>query len=309
MSRYAWRMPQPVFQLPATHRRRLREVWRSAGWPYQDLIEVELLAAGLLERRQDVAGRETLRVTDAGLQVLAQTLQRNRAARDPHEDLVARVAMEMQRAGRVVWRGLALRAALPFTDTATQAPLGDADGGGPFDEAPAPAGLSRPPGLSSLSSPPGLTDLWSPAPTDLGPAPEAPPPATRWAMAVPDIFSIRHTTREDLVEPIVHEIKVRRADLLSDLRHFDKRAAYLALSSQCWYVLKAGIAEPEEVPAECGVMVAHLSAGAASSALGPVLEVLRPAPRRRHRIAFATWVALARASPEPPPDEGPQDLF
>jgi hypothetical protein len=271
-------MPQPVFQLPATHRRRLREVWRSAGWPYQDLIEVELLAAGLLERRQDVAGRETLRVTDAGLQVLAQTLQRNRAARDPHEDLVARVAMEMQRAGRVVWRGLALRAALPFTDTATQAPLGDADGGGPFDEV-------------------------------LGPTPEAPPPATRWAMAVPDVFSIRHTTREDLVEPIVHEIKVRRADLLSDLRHFDKRAAYLALSSQCWYVLKAGIAEPEEVPAECGVMVAHLSATPSSSALGPVLEVLRPALRRRHRIAFATWVALARASPEPPPEEGPQDLF
>jgi hypothetical protein len=260
----------------------------------------------LLERRQDVAGRETLRVTDAGLQVLAQTLQRNRAARDPHEDLVARVAMEMQRAGRVVWRGLALRAALPFTDTATQAPLGDADGGGPFDEVPVPASLSRPP---SLSSPPGLTAQWSTALTDLTPALEAPPPATRWAMAVPDVFSIRHTTREDLVEPIVHEIKVRRADLLSDLRHFDKRAAYLALSSQCWYVLKAGIAEPEEVPAECGVMVAHLSAGAASSALGPVLEVLRPAPRRRHRIAFATWVALARASPEPPPDEGPQDLF
>lgn len=141
------------------------------------------------------------------------------------------------------------------------------------------------------------------------PAADAPPPATRWAMAVPDVFSIRHTTREDLVEPIVHEIKVRRADLLSDLRNADKRAAYLALSSQCWYVLKAGIAEPEEVPPDCGVMVAHLSATAASSALGPVLEVLRPAPRRRHRIAFATWVALARATPDPPPDEGPQDLF
>jgi hypothetical protein len=128
-------------------------------------------------------------------------------------------------------------------------------------------------------------------------------------MAVPDVFSIRHTTREDLVEPIVHEIKVRRADLLSDLRSADKRAAYLALSSQCWYVLKAGIAEPEEVPPECGVMVVHLGAPQGSSALEPVLEVLRPAPRRRHRIAFATWVALARATPDAPPDEGPQDLF
>ena len=271
-------MPSPVFNLPATHRRRLREVWRSAGWPYQDLIEVELLAAGLLERRQDVAGRETLRVTDAGLQVLAQTLQRHRAARDPHEDLVARVALEMQRAGRVVWRGLALRSPLSLGDAAEPSP----------DDTSAP---------------------WTSDLAGLAPPGDAAAPATRWAMAVPDVFSIRHTTREDLVEPIVHEIKVRRADLLSDLRSADKRAAYLALSSQCWYVLKAGIAEPEEVPPECGVMVVHLSAPQGSSALEPVLEVLRPAPRRRHRIAFATWVALARATPDAPPDEGPQDLF
>ena len=249
-------MPPPVFQLPATHRRRLREVWRSAGWPFQDLIEVELLAAGLLERREDTPGRETLRVTDAGLRVLAQTLQRNRAARDAHEDLAARVALEMQRAGRVVWRGLALRAALP----------------------------SAGPGEDAATS-------------------------TRWAQAVPDVFSIRHTTREDQVEPIVHEVKVRRADLLSDLRQGDKRAAYLALSSQCWYVLARGIGEPEEVPPECGVMVAHPPAQRGRGAAGPVLEVLRPAPRRPHRVTLATWMALARANAEPAPDDSPQDLF
>lgn len=303
MSRYAWRMPSPVFHLPATHRRRLREVWRSAGWPYQDLIEVELLAAGLLDRRQDAAGRETLRVTDAGLQVLAQTLQRNRAARDPHEDLVARVALEMQRAGRVVWRGLALRAALPVARQGGEHAAGAADAGerdDGQDRSEEQTDAAAPTGSAARSSLLFAGDL---------PEADTPPPATRWAMAVPDVFSIRHTTREDLVEPIVHEIKVRRADLLSDLRSADKRAAYLALSSQCWYVLKAGIAEPEEVPSECGVMVAHLSATAAPSARGPVLEVLRPAPRRRHRIAFATWVALARAAPDTPPDEGPQDLF
>jgi hypothetical protein len=293
-------MPSPVFNLPATHRRRLREVWRSAGWPYQDLIEVELLAAGLLERRQDPSGRETLRVTDAGLQVLAQTLQRNRAARDPHEDLVARVALEMQRAGRVVWRGLALRAALPVAEAGAEdaADVGDIEDGQDLSEERADAADRT---VSAARSSPLFAGVL--------PAADAPPPATRWAMAVPDVFSIRHTTREDLVEPIVHEIKVRRADLLSDLRSADKRAAYLALSSQCWYVLKAGIAEPEEVPPECGVMVVHLGAPQGSSVLEPVLEVLRPAPRRRHRIAFATWVALARATPDAPPDEGPQDLF
>ena len=294
-------MPAPVFHLPATHRRRLREVWRSAGWPYQDVIEVELLAAGLLERRQDAAGREHLRVTDAGLQVLAQTLQRNRAARDPHEALVARVALEMQRAGRVVWRGLALRAPLPGLQAQGRAVADEEPNEGVYEAGGDAGDESDSQQLAGRSS----------APLFPGALPDeaAPPPATRWAVAVPDVFSIRHTTREDLVEPIVHEIKVRRADLLYDLRSTDKRAAYLALSSPCWYVLKAGNAGAEEVPPECGVMVAHAGIGSASAAEAPVLEVLRPAPRRRHRIAFATWVALARARPEPTPDEDPQALF
>jgi hypothetical protein len=40
--------------LPVTlkriHAQRLREVYRSAGWPYQDVVEIDLLAAELLER-------------------------------------------------------------------------------------------------------------------------------------------------------------------------------------------------------------------------------------------------------------------
>ena len=74
------------------------------------MVELELLAAGLLERRCDDVGRDTLRVTDAGVQVLSATLQKNRAAFDAHEALVGRVVREMQRAGRLVWRGLRLRA-------------------------------------------------------------------------------------------------------------------------------------------------------------------------------------------------------
>jgi hypothetical protein len=46
--------------LKRAHARRLRELYRSAGWPYQDVIEIELLAAGLLERVTDArAGRLT----------------------------------------------------------------------------------------------------------------------------------------------------------------------------------------------------------------------------------------------------------
>ena len=39
-----------AFKLHTLHRRRLRDVWRSAGWPCCDMVEVELLAAGLLKR-------------------------------------------------------------------------------------------------------------------------------------------------------------------------------------------------------------------------------------------------------------------
>ncbi len=220
--------------LAAVHRRRLREVWRSAGWPCRDAVELELLAAGLLQRQWDAEGRETLRVSDAGIQVLAATRQRNQAALGAHESLVARVAQDMQRAGRLVWRGLSLRV-----------PLAAEDG------------------------------------------------ATRWAVAMPDVFSIRHTTVEDYTEPVVHEIKVSRADLQSDLRQAGKGAAYLAMASQCWYVLRRGIAEADELPEAFGVMWAD-EAG---------LEVARPAPRRAMRLPFSAWMALVRKPLEPGSDE------
>jgi hypothetical protein len=209
--------------LTVVHRRRLRAIWRSAGWPCQDMVEVELLAAGWLERVRHDSGHETLRVTDAGIAVLAETLQRNRGARDAHEQLVERIAREMTRAGRIAWRGLSLRAKV----------------------------------------------------------------GEGWAMAMPDVFSIRHTTVEDYLEPVVHEIKVRRADLLGDLKRESKRAAYLQLCGECWYVIREGIAQPEEIPPECGVMVAGEHA----------LDVVRPAPRRPMKLPFHAWMVLARATP------------
>ncbi|HSW08838.1 hypothetical protein [Aquabacterium sp.] len=225
--------------LGVMHQRRLREVWRSAGWPFQDLIEIELLAAGLLTRERDVAGRETVRVTDAGVALLAQTLQRNRAARDAHEQLVGRIAREMQRAGRVVWRGLSLRAK-----------VGEGDEAG-------------------------------------------------WVMAMPDVYSIRYTTVEDYLEPVVHEIKVRRADLLADLRKPAKGEAYRQIGGECWYVLRAGIGGPADVPELYGVMAAHDSGE---------LEVLRPAPKRACKLPFGIWMALARAVPEPNDDDAQSPL-
>lgn len=259
--------------------RRLREIWRSAGWPCCDTVEIELLAAGWLERVRDAAGRETLRVTEAGVQVMAAGLAANRRAFDAHEALVGRVAREMQRAGRIVWRGLALRAPLASREAIVAA--GAANGG---------------------CLPGSLVD---------GPAGE-PPPALRWAMAMPDVFSIRHTTVEDYAEPVVHEVKVRRADLLADLRRADKGAAYAALASQCWYVLKAGIADPDEVPAAYGVLIAHpgpqADGGGREALAFGALELVRPAPKRPMRVPFAVWMALARATPVADDDDGQQPL-
>ena len=247
----AFRYPRPVsnpasIHLNAVHRRRLREVWRSAGWPCQDLVEVELLAAGLLERRCDAAGRETLRVTDAGVAVLAATLQKNRAVRDAHEALVARAARQMQQAGRIAWCGLSLRARGVDAEHAQ---------------------------------------------------------GQRWQLAMPDVFSVRHTSVAGYLQAAVHEIKVKRADLLSDLRNADKRAAYLGMAGECWYVLAEGIAEPCEVSADYGVMLARGPSFAA-------LEVARPAPARampfEAGLPFAVWMALARAAPVPWPDDEAQ---
>lgn len=233
--------------LGKAHARRLREIYRSAGWPCQDPLEIELLAAGMLDRVRTGTGHESLRLTEAGVRLLAQALERNRAALSAHEALVEHVAREMGRAGRIAWRGLSLRAQVPCDDAAK--PL-------------------------------------------------------RWCVARPDVFSIRNTSVEAYAEPMVHEIKVRRADLLSDLRQQAKRASYLHLG-ECWYVLGSDargrcIAAPQEVPPDCGVLVVEHGR----------LQVARPAPRRgRPTLPFGLWMALAKASPVNGFDEAAQGLL
>jgi hypothetical protein len=224
--------------LKRVHARRLRELYRSAGWPYQDVVEIELLAAGLLERVGDAKGVDCMRVTDAGIQYLAVAAQSNRECLSAHNRLVDQVAQAMMRDGRVVWKGLALRAALPA----------------------------------------------DPAETDA---------KQRWRMCIPDVFSIRNSTVQAYLEPIVHEIKVSRADVLGDLKNQDKRAAYLNLGGQCWYVLGCNakgkpIADASEIPTECGVMVS----------VDNRLEVVRAAPKRAsEQLTFSVWMALAKAAP------------
>lgn len=238
----------PPYTLGRLHARRLREIYRSAGWPCQDLLEIELLAAGLLERIYSATGHETLRVTAQGMAQLATALVRNRTALSKHEALVEKVAREMVRAGRITWRGLGLRAQLP---------------------------------------------------------PEAEGGKARWCIAKPDVFSIRNTSVAEYVEPVIHEVKVHRSDLLGDLRKPDKRAAYLDLGGECWYVLGCDakgkpIATAEEIPIECGVMFEQNGR----------LEVVRAAPRRqRQALPFGVWLALAKATPVAGLADDDQDML
>jgi hypothetical protein len=126
----------------------------------------------------------------------------------------------------------------------------------------------------------------------------------RWCVARPDVFSIRNTTVATYVDPIVHEVKVRRADLLGDLHQSAKRAAYLELG-ECWYVLGCDakgriIAATDEIPPECGVLV--LESGR--------LVVARAAPRRpREGLPFGVWMALAKATPVAGLDEDAQAML
>ena len=260
-------------ELTRRHHQRLRQMYRSAGWPCQDVLEADLLAAGLLERVPGAGGCETLRVTDQGVAAISAAAARNRQALSAHEALVQRVAEAQARAGRIVWRGLSLRVPLPLDSEE-----------------------NRPPAHAQRAQA-ALESIASEAPEPLA--------QVHWAIACPDVFSVRHTSVEAYLEPVVHEIKVSRADLLGDLKRPHKRAAYLQMGGAYWYVLGRDargrpIADAAEVPPECGVL----------QCTGDQLEVLRPAPRRTvERLPFAVWMALARATPLVPLEDDGQGLL
>jgi len=264
--------------LGRVHARRLRDLYRSAGWPSQDGVEVELLACGLIERVCAPGGAETLRLTDAGIAHLARAQHGNRQVMSAHDALVQHIAQLLQRDGRIVWTNLSLRARL----SAARPPEGT------------PENSARPPEGARHDS----------AQAEGAPMVAEPDPPARWKMCRPDVFSIRNTTVAAYLEPVVHEIKVSRADLLGDLKCADKRDSYLDIGGQCWYVLGCDrkgrpIAQPDEVPLPCGVLQATPDGR---------LEVLRAAPKRATSdLPFALWMALVKATPLPAPGWSPHD--
>lgn len=246
--------PGPVLAITAKrlHLSRLMAIWRSGGWPHHDGLDLELLAAGWVAQVQHNTGHQTLQLTPAGIELLAAAKLKNQRVFSPHDALAQRMARQLQLAGRIVWRELSLRAQVP-------------------SEAVLPEPVT-PPLLPDQPEPPQVSKA-------------------RWRVARPDLFSVRHTSVEAYLQPVVHEIKVSRADLLSDLRHLAKREAYQWLSCECHYVFPAGLAQPAELPEELGVWVLH-----GDPATGQ-LEQLRAARHRPCSLPFAVWLALAKSSP------------
>lgn len=290
-------LPGPVpgvsVAIGSAHRRRLRTLWQSAGWPCHDLIEVELLAAGLLLRVLDGQGRMTLHLSDAGVQELVRASEQNRRARSAHDGLATRVAATLAREGRLAWCGLSVRAPLP---------VGMVDSGGAANPVATP-------NAEAPDSIPG--DLLDGLIDPIQPGTPAP---RRWPVVLPDVYSIRQTSAPGWLQPQVHEIKVTRADLLADLRQADKRAAYLAVAGAMYYVLAEGIGDADDVPPECGVLLARgLPREHAEAAGEPVvLDLLRLAPTRPldlpGGLPFGVWMALARKAPQAQPEEGQRGL-
>ena len=217
------------------HLTRLMSIWRSAGWPCRDAVEIDLLAARWVELRASERGHETLHLTAAGIEQLAQARSRNQRANSAHDRLAERIARHLADTGRIVWRELALRA------------QGDA-------------------------AEPG------------------------WRIARPDVYSLRNTTVEAYLQPMVHEVKVSRADLQSDLRHTAKRESYRWLASETYYVFPAGIAEVDEIPDAYGVWLWHPTADDDDGDDGR-LELARSARHTPCPLPFAVWMALAKAAP------------
>ena len=218
------------------------------------------------------AGHEKLRLSESGLALIAASRQRNQRALSSHDRLAERVAAHLHDAGRVVWRDLSLRAKVeqePEINLPAQAlDLFSQDMQG---------------NAVALS-----VSQATPAPVEAAGTFE--PHVSGWRMARPDVFSVRNTSVEAYLHPVVHEIKVSRADLFSDLRHAAKRASYQWLCCECHYVFPVGIAQPDELPLELGVWVIHGDIDTGR------LEQLRPARHSSCTLPFTVWLSLAKAT-------------
>lgn len=95
------------------------------------------------------------------------------------------------------------------------------------------------------------------------------------------------------VRLIAYEVKVSRADFLSEIRQPDKRAQALKISTEYSFATPQGLVKPDEVPDECGLVEVRYGKRGAS-----YIETVKAAPRRDapcfHWREFAAMAARAK---------------
>lgn len=122
-------MPPTPASLTRTHLRRLRETCRSAGWPVQDVIEAELLVAGLLERIPSSQGPDSYLDVGGQCWYVLGCDRKGQPIAPPDHLVVARPAPKRPVADLpfALWMALAKTAPLPslsyFSDESSQTPL------------------------------------------------------------------------------------------------------------------------------------------------------------------------------------------
>jgi len=90
----------PPSALSRPHLRRLRQMFRSSGWPCHDPVEIDLLGAGLIERLvspEPGLRPDTIRVTDAGVAALALAQTLGMTADDVYQAYLKKNAVNLQR--------------------------------------------------------------------------------------------------------------------------------------------------------------------------------------------------------------------
>ncbi len=77
----------------------------------------------------------------------------------------------------------------------------------------------------------------------------------RWGSVRPDVFACLPSLKAESAAPAIYEVKVRRADFLSDLAKPEKREAYAQLAEAVYYCCPDGLIDKAEMPDGFGLLV------------------------------------------------------
>lgn len=121
-----------------------------------------------------------------------------------------------------------------------------------------------------------------------------------WQCVRPDVFSINPSLEPKYFNPCVHEVKVSRADFMSDMAKPKKHEAYAAMSEAVYYVAPEGIIQPAEMPKGYGLLVERSE--------GEFVLIKRPRKRKIQLQAHHYLNMIIKPGQYPPGYRGAEEL-